>query len=744
MIKKITTLILALLVFMVPVYAQPIQIQTYDAYADKFFVGAFQASYNLCGCEAVVDRVQITNTGLFDAEFRLSTNNPYAQLPFSSVLIRAGQTQNINIPLNIPCNERPRSLSYDLLVSNNFGGEQVLQRPLTTNRCESLFAELFTQKDNVSPGSTNVYEVLITNNAPFFEEYEVNIIRGANYFDNTNFVLELEPGRQGVVNATFNALVGDFEVKQVVFEVVAKNTNQRTRLTHQLEILREYEFEVSQQEVVSCLFEETTIPISITNKGAVENTFFFETNTFSLSHNNLTLQPDQTLVIEAYTQSNRALSQSDQLRVKTLYGDVSRTLRLEANYINCYNLELDLLVEDFSNICQDQNTFQFQVKNVGVRKTNITSTIEFLGSFQEFEFELDVGEVVSQVFDLEMPEDNNIRTYSIILTSSPKSTSRVFEEKKRVVVYGGNQCTRLLLNNARSSVRYFEDNFSVTLVHRGIRSADYFVSLQGSDKFSLLTNNFTLNPNEQKEVVVVSNISREDIGVHFVALNITSQNQSQIYEIRVNIQDDILHQRLYGFVVNNTCLTITLLLAILFLVVVTIMIIGVLRGYSLTTIGWFRKTLLILIPVILVLTLYVYGGPVSLAERPGEIGLEIPHIRLYLNETFVLNLDNYFEDPDGSNLSYFVGAIEPNLTYNIENNLMSLLSDTLGNTSMTIIASDGLDQTESPEFLLETVSPRTVTLNNYYDAYCPQFNAVFLILILLLAFLTPVKSRKKK
>ncbi|MFT4260999.1 MAG: hypothetical protein ACMXX9_01050 [Candidatus Woesearchaeota archaeon] len=720
------------------------QVVSAQDYSNQFFVGGFEANINTCSCQALTDRVLITNTADFRTVFSLSSNLDVVSPP-TQVVLEPKESKIVDIPISIPCNQRSRTNTYELIVASNLGGEQVLTRSLTTNKCESIQVDLYSQNEEILPGESNLYQIMLTNPAPFTEEYVININSLNNYFEDQSFRLELSPGQTGVVNTTLNTPIYLYGVQQVEFEVLSLRNNLRAEINHELNINWNYDFELSSNNKSSCMFTQTTVPIVIKNNAHISNDYTISVvrGRGSLSTNNLSLQRDEAASIDLYTYSQRQRKEEFVIRVESLYGDLVKDVTFTVDFDNCYDLELNLNIDDFKNICSGNQTYDFTIKNIGSKELTADLDLEFLGQKQYFQVTLNPNEETTVPFRLQIPEQENVQTLSVLLNANLQEADLEYTDKKRLVVYNNEMCTKINLNNQRPQTRYFEEDFTLTFIQRGIQTASYTIFYDGSDKFSLNTTNFSLAPNEQKQVLVTTNLSEQDIGRHHFKITLVSENQNYEFNVVVNVRDYPLHQRLYWFVTNYTCFSVSILLVIIFISIIILFIIGLLAGYVLGSPGIFRVSLLVLIPLILLLTIILYGVPQSLSTPTGDVGESLPHIRMFENSVLELDLDNYFIDPDGSELSYRTG-FRPQIEYTITNNILTLRSQEALNSSFTIIASDGIDETESPTFRLEVIPRESITLRTYYDVYCQQFNALFLILILLLIYLTPLKAKKKK
>jgi hypothetical protein len=138
-------------------------------------------------------------------------------------------------------------------------------------------------------------------------------------------------------------------------------------------------------------------------------------------------------------------------------------------------------------------------------------------------------------------------------------------------------------------------------------------------------------------------------------------------------------------------------------------------------------------------------APATTYERVAD-GSNASVIEWYQNDQKIVDLDQYFADPDADALSYT--ATQPSdMTASIEGSTLTLVPDRnfVGENTLVVTASDakgGL--TDSPVFTLRVIPKKHLSFLETLQVWCSQVIAVLLVAILVVLLLLAVGVKHKR
>ncbi len=740
-----------------------------------FELGATQPSPTLCLCSAKADEIIIVNTGTFRAEYEISTNIPsHAQVTIDRISLDPGQERRIPISLSASCTDRERIYDYDVFVRNNFGTEKVVRRNLAVERCQTIDASLFADKNNTLPCEPVNYTLQLNNPSPFEEEYVIRPVTRAEFFSDEAYSLVLPPNRTGVVNTQFFPacdLYGDITNE---FLIRSLNNRLEARVSHSLTIQQQYDFSTTiPAETSMCETGTQRIPVEITNDARVTNDFIIETigapGFITIPERRITLDPTQTgtLYLEGTPSPSRKGTYEFQIRVRTGIGDIETTQDVKLIVEKCHNPII--IIEAPDKDSTGVNEYPARILNDGTRATNFSiNSFPLETTFIDINnLYLEPGQEETVLIGLIARDDETPQKYMTVgITLVHPEIDVAWTQEKTIQIYNQYASTLPEIRPSRITARHGDETASITITNRGIKTTNYTISLTGTDFVSLEQQEIFLGPGESKELILLLYQDDSNETEHNFALSIESGN-NVVYEeyFSLRLIEHTWYERAYFFVAANIMGIVWLLLLLILLLLIVLAIIKLLkrrkprkkrvvlkevakkprRERYVGPVTGYRLILLILIILLFLAIPLIYGVPEPLQPLiPKEVREDPMHIAWLENETHWVDLTEYFYDPDSDELVFFIESHPQNIDAVIDNNMLVLTPEEswTGVDSIVLLASDQRSGiTESPPIKLEVVEVPVYTESELFAFYAPYIYGLIIIIILLIIFLLPLRKK---
>lgn len=595
---KYKLLLIAILVLTVPM----VQAQ------EDFFTGAYDPEPSICSCQTITDTIMIRNTAGEAQSYSISTGNDKAQAP-GSITLPAGEQTDIDVQINVPCDREPVIQEYNLYIENNRGEEQVIKRDLRINKCQSINASLQADTDNVNPCRPVNYDLNLTNPAPFSEEYTVKPNNYEEYFENNKTNLTLNPQESEIVENQLNLSCELYGDKNVEFLVKSHNNDLEEIYTHNLTVNRAYEYEIYTEDTNICKEEGGNIPVEITNIAEYDNNY-----TLRLEDNpEFVALEEETLAVESGSQNTTIINVEEnfepgehtfKLITESELGEIEQRENITLNYEECYDFDVEIRAE--KQYCSGDKLIDVEIQNKGLYLEDITLDIDTeLETEYEKEHILEPNENISIPVILTIPDKDE--EYS--LKASLNLQNKTWEDEIIIEGYSQRSCKEVIITDQKPRTRYYHEGFELLAQNKGIKDSEYTLEDTTPEGIELLNTSITIPKHRSEEIRYTTNLSEEDIGVEEFNLTLIADNgQVYEYEVELRILDEPVPVRLYNWIGDNSCGIATFLLIVL-LVTSIVLISCRIRDKGERKLDWTRTIALILIPLILITTIFLYGAP---------------------------------------------------------------------------------------------------------------------------------------
>ncbi len=752
--KPLLALIIFLLSFTVVV--ADMQILTYPTTSD-FTVSGNYGDISLCQCSSSVDQFIVTNDGAYSSKYSVDlSGSEYASLVGSGFELFPGQSHPVIITYSVPCGTDV-SDELSLRITDIFGHEQTITKRLTGVDCPNLQATLMTMAgDSVKPCEAVDYAVGIENTGVYTETYEVSFGgKYSGYFVRNGTLSVVVPaGQKAIVENSLTldcSMSGEFTIP---FHVEAVDSGYEADLEHKLLVDPDYGFsaEVTAQDDY-CALDDSTIPLMISNDGAVENTYDVRVlsgnDVFSIAEGDLTIAPSQSGVVEVSFSPDTVGNRTLNISITSKLGDDVKFISVPLKVVSCYGLDLKIEQQQDIWTCSGIKQIPFSLYNLGSKPVvvNLSVTGSDIVSVVD-SVKLDAFEFRPMNFTIDAPADASLRD-NVVLLASIDGKPVSAQDAIGVRTFSDEDCYRVKLVEDHVKLLYGTENAYFDVVHKGLEGALYEVTYEGDPWLSVSEDSRYLEISPGQEDVKVKlntyqvpeNVSKNHYeGV--ITLIAYTGDKSIDYEfpVLVTMHDRALYLRAYDYFSRNPCHFATVALVVI-MIVLLFALAFIRRKYERNP--GLLGLLLLLWVVAVVASFLVYGLPAHLYD---EVPVSHDSMTIIMQEdsVYTLNLSDYFIDPDGDELTYTIDPID-NVKVRIDGPIASFIpeKDWYGSRRFRINAYDGRSgATPSPTLSLEVVDKYDYTPWTLYQKYCLVFNLFLLLLVALLVY--SVAARRTK
>lgn len=740
------------------------EIERYSVSYD-FFTGASNPNPNVCACSSILDRVFLQNTGSFGADYTITTNLPdYVTLPVQKVHLEPTESVNIDALIKAECG-LDLEKEYKITIKSNLGREKVITRQLNINKCQTIDANLYVDKETIDPCQTAKYEIELTNPAPFTETYGISPISPETGFDNKSFELVLGPEKKGKVEFNYTPECGLYGTQDISFLINSVNNDFQAVLNHQLEIARNYSFDVELfKEKTMCINENKYNPITIKNTGAVANTYNLKLNNYpvfvSLETNQVSLEPGEeaTVNLIALPMQDDKRDYNFTLIVNSELGDIEVKQNIEMNVDNCYSLGVEIQGDKPLKLCQGENTVPVKIINNGNTEEEIKLYLYDETQSSELEndtFTLDPQE--EKIVDINLFETNLTETYSIFVTAKiegDKDVRQEWKDEQKIELLNSQACAQVMYPYTKLRPRFEHVNAAIKVKNVGAQRTEYTIDYNGPDFIKPEERKISIGPNEETyinlQLYANDSIEAPTETQYFELIlrgDVNGKEVEYVQGFELTMTGEPFYETWYNYFSKSICKIATFILLVLIAAAIIFLI--VMLAKSGTHFNLTRAGILIIVAIlILIIGLSVFGMPVL--KKPA-LDEEKVNDSLYLiwheDTKEYVDLSEYFSDPDEDALTYTVynGSEPENITVDINGQYVTLTpnKDWFGQDEIKFEATDSQGASAvSTRIRLEVVDVEEMDLAKFHQLFCSQTNVFLIVILLIILAVTP--SAKKK
>ncbi len=534
---------------------------------------------NVCTLANYADVIEITNTGNTyskylvrlkgDAsDFVTAVPNQFSLMPGESIQI-----------YNYYHFSRTAAGKYGLKVNirTSMGIEKELVQEVNSKLCNNnmLLAHNFNQ--TACPCLEMEYGFTVKNTGSYAEIYTFGLDKFAEYANISMNPLILGSGESENIKVQFNLdckIYGDYIVN---FFSNAQSSGISSKVPLLLTIKKCYDYDIRTGKALDnndnkfdvgfssressydiCGGDNKSIQVMIDNFGYIGNNFYYDVEGaewgsaygdilrlfgYEKGYTYLDLSPGLDMIGE----------HKFVLNVNSQNGNEKMQRVVTVNVIDCYGLILELPLEETICSCIDSDII-FNLQNTGSFTEEILIDIEGPEFFNLNEHSVDIGSGISREVKILASPGCSVKGKKDVKVMAYLEKGNEYDEGiMSIEVVPIDKCYDLKIDaDASVDLGYEEMYFPVTVVHKGIKKANYEVEIDGEDWIKADTGEFSLAPGETYSFYVVAEPINVSAGNYYA--NIDLKRDNVIYRKRMKFklrESESLFASFVGFVSYN-------------------------------------------------------------------------------------------------------------------------------------------------------------------------------------------------
>lgn len=726
--KKTTIAILTVLILtplLLPLVQGEILVFKYST-DTPFSVSATEGPLQACTTQPFTDIITIQNIHSSPQNFVIQTNIEDRVSGTQRVTLNAEEERDI--PLSIST-RNTYSGDYTVQVTNQNGDTQQIQRNLDINRCQTIQSTLYRDSPQTQdPCQTNNYLIELQNPSPNTETY---IVTGPD--QEIIATPTLRPQQTELINHSFKYSCDIYGETNPSYQIRAQQSQLQTTLTDTLTINQEYPYSIEllneNPEPPYCTNEVATETYTVTNKAPFANNFTINVDGAEPNTTKIELESQQTTSFNVQHSSQTEGEQQYEITLTSEKGDVTETYNHTYNVENCYEATATIETDAF---CTNEEEAGLTVTNNGRFTQNITTqtTTDIPNTDVETRtVTLQPGETQTlNTFLLSDAEGRNEGTLTLNTTHSQRNTRQYQNiQTQPIKIYDEQNCREPNIPE-RLQQRYTTQAVPIDVSNTGIKQGTYRVLLQSED-FTLSDTILLIEPGQQEKLYLDHNISNEDAQTYNpeITLRNVENNQSYTFTPTVTLIPTPWPERLAAYIQETPCAQIATALILLIILSLALSRIVPLPSNIIPIV----LSALLIIPLV---TYNVLGVPPALwPDQQIDTTQEGIQITTNQGQNKEIQLSNYFQDPDGDEITYTLGnlSIQHSL---IGDELFIESHDTAQTETTTLTATDVANASTKIDLTIYTRQQQPTTPRGIYETNC-EFINVLLVMILLTTLL---------
>lgn len=767
---KILTLILSLLILSTAVSAELV----INKYTNDFVASSpNNEQLKLCSCETKVDKIIVENIGTFYGDFHVDVRGDYPagiRIVKQDFQLAPKHFQEVLIYIENSCGLRG-TFEYDVVVTNSYGRTQVIHRTIRVDRCDSASLEVTPFSRTVGLCQPAVFNVTMANTGTFADTFSLGF--GGYQPDAAARDVYLQPGESYSQDVTFEFPCTTYGKRTIPFTLITEKNGPAETLWRDITITNDYGYGLNVSSRIDvCARTTTEVPIIVENTADVPDDVRIELDAprfvtlASDVHLNASESKNITLTIAPEEPGVHTIS----IRSSDRFGGITRDRDIELHVNNCYDPAVDMrltpetVMSGPDSACCGEKTYYVNIRNNGDRAQTFQVSIDGPSFFvlEETTVRLEPDQNINVPINAELPCSDEL--YSAVVRVSPLGQPQVNVSAQLAVNSATERtCHMVQIDDDELDVKDTATIVPVIVKHTGIEGGEYDITVN-STLFEIQEESITLLPGDQRAIhlVPITNLTEEEKGRYIVQPSFTLREQELVYNEHVGIDlegkgfFERLMDWLYGLPWNSITLCVIVVFLLLLLIIVAAIILGMIyagrpvfaSGLKPSTLFWLKTVLIVAIVLLLIAMLFLEAPGAEIQYERVAQTTESLTIEMYQNTEKMIDVKQYFTDPDMDILSYTVTQPR-DISATIEGSTLNLRPDMnfAGQNTMVITASDSKGGiADSPVFIINVIPRRQLGFLQWVQMWCHYLvvgGLILLLLLLLLIVLTIPEYRPK-
>lgn len=319
-----------------------------------------RASKTGCLGQQVTYNVEVTNTGIQDEEFELSTG--YGELSRTSLTLEDGETQRVTLTASA---DEVMQENFNIVAASTTSYAQDIQNvDFNTEICYSSDVSVTPEQQDIAAFTDTDYTVTVRNTGTKADTFSLSSNIGE--FDDTQLDIEGKSSAQTTLTIRPESL-GTQQINVVAESTVEASDSATVNVRNGMDMT----LQAQSRQVNACESEEGSIAFRVENTGVATERYTLDVNTGNLTDDEIRLEPGESSTVATDIDTSRleignhnvtltATAQSFDQPVK------SRTSTLTVE--NCWDLEMNV-VPNVASAGENRSTiYEIQLNNTGTRE----------------------------------------------------------------------------------------------------------------------------------------------------------------------------------------------------------------------------------------------------------------------------------------------------------------------------------------------------------------------------------------
>lgn len=627
-------------------------------------------SQDVCSCSAVKDPFLIEN-GDEDAIYAVAfagSAATWVSLDRTQFDLQAGKRALVAPYLVVPCDARG-DYYLETYFQNSFGTQKKVVQKFTAGKCSNIQVATPDYNKTACACEPIRYSFDLKNTGAYKEEYSLSV--GSEYVNISEDSVSLGPGESEEIMMTASFPCDAQGSKTIELITQTRYSNLKATSLFFLGIERCYDYEISADDVALCEGIENRVTVELTNEGR-ENTFSMTAAgvDWLKGERNITMGSNDT---EEFTLiAEPPVGSLGNYPVKLSFiskkGELRKEKELDISVSSCHSPSLQFAFKPEQELCGSL-TYPVELKNNG----SIDSVFELsyqgpdFASLTEDRLMVPAGGSYTTYLKIDPTscEYPGVKTFTVsgTLESRPDLD---FSDTISTEIQTPRDHYRIIAKNTQERISYDTYSMVVPVKNVGSGYAEYDIYLSGPEWMQLDRSLIGLGRTQWGGIPIVFDAEDVSIGDYEAMLTLSTEGVEYSFPMVVKLRQSFGPETLYSWFAMvipwMPFIAAAVFVAILALIVVYAVLL-VRRRKKERSADKLRsldiKIRLLWIMLILIILAAVWGAffYMNAATQP-EPAEEIDMMNDSLafvwdaNEQYVINLSDYFFDPEGQALTF--------------------------------------------------------------------------------------------
>lgn|GEM_PF-5769701 len=751
--------LISLCLILIPMSANAeLSINKYSTSTD--FNAYLPQSMDVCVCGDTASQITIQNTGAYQTSFTIiSSDEDLFSVAGTDFIIESGSQLSIPYTISADCNFKNKEI--DVTIRNALNVEKEFQVNIQGKNCQNLAAMVTYTPQVLTPCIPVNFELEVRNIGSFADTYYFDLGEFSEYALSEHGSVTLQPNQIGYFNVTLKLpceFYGNYTIPVNFYTV---GTKRAASFANEIEILRKYDFSTDlSSEIFACSEDRSVHTFNIINNEKFNNTFKIK----SLYPDFVTVKTKE-LVIPGNSQAQVEFIVSGSkkrigyhnlgLVITSDLGNIEKQVNTSINMGVCYDIDISSEYDSYDYCGRETGDVPLIIQNNAAIKQDVKLDVtEWGGTFvlSNYSFELEPGQAKTVMIDLSNVSDMN-KFYKIPISASVEGRENCFRKVITFDFKSSSDCHKTIIDPSKIKINYDANETWFKVINFGAKQFDYSVFIipvnPNASAWIELSDyhTFSLDPYQEEWINVIfnENISLAEKGDYKFNITIiptnSIENVNSDYVFTVVLRDKSFFYYAGVWIISNPITVIGIIVLLLLLLLLLYLCAS--RPKNLEKKKKRKKTskklLFILIGLaLLFLILLLIFCPLR-SIYPALDNSDNFNLSMYSGDTKMIEMSNYFEDPDNDELSYFVKlktagndtVLNFSVTFDDSKALITAGEGTSGVIPFWFYASDSDYFVKSDMFLLKVVEKPVFTFNDYINFYICYI--IWLVVVIIFA-----------